>query len=119
MEFYTVDSFKWKLVMVIAVCISYTEQVLRNFHRDYIQRPVQEDEEHIHWQTQVGKLVGNSVRPDVDIKIAQKVALPLWLKKWWLSQLSKNSPNIWATLVIKFVTKNVKKSPNQVTLVAA
>ena len=79
MEFYTVDSFKWKLVMVIAVCISYTEEILRNFHRDYIQRPVQEDEEHIHWQTQVGKLVGNSVRPDVDIKIGPK--LSQWLPK--------------------------------------
>ena len=53
-----------------------------------------------------------SVWPDVKIKRnpsysknCPKVALPVWLKKQWFTQLYKKSPNIWATFAIKFVAK--------------
>ena len=62
-------------------------------------------------------------RSDVEIKnspsffqVAQKVASPGWLKMRWFSQLPKNSPNIWATFVTKFIAKKFQKSPNLVTL---
>ena len=50
-------------------------------------------------------------------KVAQKVASPVWLKKQRFSQLPKKSPNIWATFVIKFIAKKIKKLPNLVTLI--
>ena len=63
----------------------------------------------------------SSVWPDVEIKsspsfpkVAQKVASPVWLKKWWFSQLPKKSPNIWATFEVKCDAKKFRKSPNQV-----
>ena len=57
-----------------------------------------------------------AVWPDVALKeaeffpkVAQKVAKPVWLKKQCFSQLPKKSPIIWATFVIKFAAKKLKK----------
>ena len=42
-------------------------------------------------------------------KSCPKVAKPVWLKKQCFSQLPKKSPIIWATFVIKFAAKKLKK----------
>ena len=59
-----------------------------------------------------------SVWPDIEIKSSPsfskscpKSSLTSLTEKQWFSQMSKKSSNIWATLVIKFVTKNVKNRP--------
>ena len=63
------------------------------------------------------------VWPDVGIKgapnfpkVAPKVATTVITHKVTFFKMLEISPNIWATFLIRFVAKNIKKSPNLVTL---
>ena len=50
---------------------------------------------------------------------AKKVATAVLTSKGMLFKKPEKSPYIWATFKRKFVTKNLQKSPNLVTLVVA
>ena len=50
-------------------------------------------------------------------KDAKIVVTEVFNFKWRFSKFAKKSPNIWATLVSKFVSNYYEKSPNLATLI--